>query len=117
MPFWSAFGLWFSYEPVLYRPHHQSLLESLQENANGERNGPPCNTHSNGDPEAKWARYHASSSTYIFIARRKSVSLAWTVPEGDKDLLEGVGADGNQRRKADDAFELMLLMDLLNNED
>jgi hypothetical protein len=72
------------------------------------------NSHSNEDPEVDWARYHATLSTYIFIARRKSMSLSWNVPEDDRDLLEGVGADGNQRRKGDDTFELMLLMDLVN---
>ena len=45
------------------------------------------------------------------------MSLGWSVPEDDKDLLEGVGAHENQRQKADDTFELMLLMDLADNED
>lgn len=45
------------------------------------------------------------------------MSLSWNVPGGDEDLLKGVGAHGNQAQKGDDAFELMLLMDLLSNED
>jgi hypothetical protein len=117
IPFWSAFGLWFSYEPVLYRRDRRPPLPSLQGSAGYESDHPLLNNHSNGDPEAKWARFHSPSSTYIFIARRKSSSLRWSVPGDDKDLLEGVGACGNQRQKGDDAFELMLLMDLLNNED
>jgi len=117
IPFWSAFGLWFSYEPVLYRRYRQSPLSSRQ--GSGEYGGdlPPLTIHSNKDSEAEWDRYHAPSSTYIFIAHRKSTSLDWCVPEGDKDLLEGVGAYGNQRRKGDDAFELMLLMSVVDNED
>lgn len=64
-----------------------------------------------------WARYHTPSSTYIFIARRKNISLSWSVPESDKDLLEGVGAYGDRRRKGDDTFELMMLMNMADNED
>ena len=45
------------------------------------------------------------------------MSLGWSVPEGDKDLLEGVGACGDQRGKGDDAFELMQLMSIADNED
>ena len=117
IPFWSAFGLWFSYHPVLYRRCQHSLLPSHQENANYESAHPPLNTHSNEGPETDWARYHAPSSTYIFIAHRKNTSLDWSVPEGDRDLLEGVGAYGDRRRKGDDAFELMLLMDMTGNDD
>lgn len=116
-PFWSAFGLWFSYGPVLYRRDRQSLLSSHQLNSNYESDRPPSNTHSDDDPGAEWARYNAPSSTYVFVARRRSISIGWSVPEDDKDLLEGVGAYGNQRRKGDDAFELMLLMSLVDNED
>ena len=116
-PFWLAFGLWFSYEPVLYRPYRQSLLSSHQLNGNYESDRPPSNTHSNEDLEAQWARYNALSSTYVFVAHRKSASIGWSVPEDDKDLLEGIGAYGDRRQKGDDAFELMLLMSLVDNED
>ena len=117
IPFWSAFGLWFSYEPVLYRRSQHPLLPSHQENGDYETGRPPSNTHSNVEPETDWARYHAASSTYIFIAHRKNISLNWSVPEGDRDLLEGVGAYGDRRRKGDDVFELMMLMDMAGNED
>jgi len=102
---------------VLYRRDRQSLLSSHQLNSNYESDRPPSNTHSDDDPGAEWARYNAPSSTYVFVARRRSISIGWSVPEDDKDLLEGVGAYGNQRRKGDDAFELMLLMSLVDNED
>ena len=116
-PFWSAFGLWFSYEPVLYRHRQSSPSPPPRENGDYGSDGPLSNTHSNGDPETDWTRYHTSSSTYTFIARRKSTSLGWSVPERDKDLLEGVGAYGDQRRKGDDTFELMQLMDIAGNGD
>ena len=86
-------------------------------NGNYESDRPPSNIHSDEDPEAEWARYDAPSSTYIFVAHRKSISIGWSVPEDDKDLLGGVGADGDQRQKGDDTFELMLLMNLVDNED
>lgn len=114
VPFWSAFGLWFSYEPVLYRRYHQP---SNREGPDYESDPPPFEVHSNEDPEIEWARYNASSSTYIFLARRKGVSLGWNVPDDDSDLLEGVGANGNQRQKGDDTFELMLLMDMTDGGD
>jgi len=117
IPFWSAFGLWFSYEPVLYRRYRPSPLASLREDEDHGGDRPPLNVHSNGGPEARWARYHTPSSTYVFIARRKTVSLGWSVSGDDNDLLGGVGAYGNQRQKGDDTFELMLLMDLLDGED
>ena len=117
IPFWSAFGLWFSYEPLLYRRYHQSLLSSHQGNGNYESDRPLLNTHSNGDLKTEWSRYHTPSSTYVFIAHRRSTSIGWSIPEDDKDLLEGVGAYGDQRRKGDDAFELMMLMSLVDDGD
>ncbi|KAF9645985.1 hypothetical protein BDM02DRAFT_379059 [Thelephora ganbajun] len=116
-PFWAAFGLWFSYEPVLYRRRHQFPLPSHPENGDYRTDRPPLNADSNKAPEAVWARYHTPSSTYVFVARRKSISLGWSVPDDDKNLLEGVGAYNDQRQKGDDAFELMLLMSLVDNED
>ena len=117
-PFWSAFGLWFSYEPVLYRRYgpRQSPLPSPRARGDCEKGHFPLNTHSTEDPEEEWTRYHAPSSTYIFVARRKSISLGWNVPEDDRDLLGGVGAHGDQRQKGDDAFDLMLLMNLVDIE-
>lgn len=116
-PFWSAFGLWFSYEPVLYRRHRKSLLSLNQVNGDYESDCPSLDTHSDGIPDTEWARYHTPSSTYIFVAHRRSISLGWDVPEDDKDLIEGVGAYGDQRTKGDDAFDLMLLMSLVDGED
>jgi len=98
----------------LYRRYHQP---SNQENPDYESDRPSFDIHSNEDPEIEWARYNASSSTYIFLARRKGVSLDWNVPDDDNDLLEGVGANGNQRQKGDDTFELMLLMDMADGGD
>ena len=114
-PFWSAFGLWFSYEPVLCRRCQHPSSPPSRRNGDYESDGCLLKTHSNEDPG--WARYHTPSSTYVFIAGRKSTSLGWRVPEGDRDLLEGVGACGDQRQKGDDAFELMLLMNMADNED
>ena len=116
-PFWSAFGLWFAYEPVLYRCRRHAPLPSTRGNGDYESDRLPLTTHPNEDPGTGWARYHAPSSSYIFTAHRKNVSLDWSIPEGDKDLLEGVGAYDDQRRKGDDAFDLMLLMSIANGED
>ena len=85
-PFWSAFGLWFTFRPVLVRARSK-------DNNRWER------FDSGGDGEV-----------FLFVARRKSESFSWTVPEDDVALLEGVGARGSEERKGDDEFEAWLLM-------
>jgi Lysine methyltransferase len=85
--FWSAFGLWFTFVPVLVRSTH------LKDSSRWERFG------AGGDGEV-----------FVFVARRRPESFLWTVPEDDVALLEGVGARGTQERKGDDTFELLLLM-------
>jgi hypothetical protein len=90
-PFWTAFGLWFEYEPVLVR--ERAL-------------------------ERPWQRFGSSSldeSTFVFTARRRAVSFLWEIPLNDQDLLLGRGAKGDNTAKADDTFEILLLMSM-NNE-
>ena len=86
MAFWSAFGLWFTFAPVLVR------------------------TQSGGS--GGWERLGAGGDgdVFLFTARRRPESFAWSAPEDDTALLEGVGAWGTEERKGDDAFELFLLM-------
>ena len=86
--FWSAFGLWFTFAPVLVR-------------ARSENDG-------------RWERFDAcgEGEVFVFVARRRSESFSWTVPEDDVELLEGVGARGTLERKSDDGFELFLLMNV-----
>lgn len=89
-PFWSAFGLWFEYAPVL------ALRVGLEAGA--------------------WCRFpitlDGEDESYVFVARRRSESRTWTIPENDRDLLAGVGAWGTSEGKVDDSFETMLLMSL-----
>ncbi|KAI0052248.1 hypothetical protein FA95DRAFT_1376095 [Auriscalpium vulgare] len=80
-PFWSAFGLWFSYSPVLVR-------------ARG----------------APWARLGAADDAFVFVARRRPESMGWRVPAEDGALLGGAGARASEGHKSDDTFELLLLM-------
>ncbi|TCD63203.1 hypothetical protein EIP91_005842 [Steccherinum ochraceum] len=88
--FWSAFGLWFTFEPV---------LEAAKASP---ASGPD------------WRRFGASSGgeMFIFVGRRRPESLAWIVPENDEDLLGGVGAWGTNSRKGDGTFESLLLMNV-----
>ncbi|KAI9463278.1 putative methyltransferase-domain-containing protein [Lactarius psammicola] len=85
MAFWSAFGLWFTFAPVLVRA----------------RSG-----------AGEWERFGAEENreVFVFTARRRPESFSWSAPEEDAALLEGVGARGTEERKGDDAFELFLLM-------
>ena len=62
MPFWSAFGLWFEFSPVLAR-------------------------HKQGS----WSRFGPSASddggaVFIFIARRRPESFQWETPISDAEL-------------------------------
>ncbi|KAJ4494735.1 putative methyltransferase-domain-containing protein [Lentinula edodes] len=89
-PFWAAFGLWFTYEPVLVREHlPDSSLSS-------------------------WRRFGSAfeGPMFIFIARRRPESLEWIIPSEDNDLLAGFGAYGTMHPKVDDTFENILFMSL-----
>ena len=87
MAFWSAFGLWFTFVPILVR-------------------------FGAGGSCGRWERFGAGGDgeVFVFTARRRPGSFSWSAPEDDTALLEGVGAWGTQERKSDDAFELFLLM-------
>jgi len=83
--------LWFEYTPVLVRD--RAL-------------------------EHQWQRFGTSlldDTIFIFTARRRTTSFSWEIPANDQDLLLGRGAMGNNALKADDTFELLLLM-TLNDE-
>lgn len=86
-PFWTAFGLWFTYQPVLVKA-------SSNEN--------------------DWQRFGLSpdDTTFVFVASRRPESLSWEIPVDDRDLLAGVGAQGTNSRKEDDTFETLLFMTL-----
>ncbi|KAG2145377.1 putative methyltransferase-domain-containing protein [Suillus bovinus] len=92
-PFWSAFGLWFSFEPVIARKIDAN--NSLSE----------------------WQRFGSDIGgdgdlAFIFVARRRPESLNWIIPSGNIDLLGGVGAGGTCDKKSDETFETLLLMGL-----
>jgi len=85
-PFWSAFGLWFTFAPVLLRVRSEE--------------------------NSRWERFDVGGDgeDLLFVARRKSESFSWAVPEDNGALLRGVGAEGTEEMKWDDTFELLLLM-------
>ncbi|GLB40288.1 putative lysine methyltransferase [Lyophyllum shimeji] len=91
-PFWSAFGLWFTFKPVLVKDT------------------------SSGD--GTWQRFGASSDDpmFIFIANRRPESYAWKIPTHNSDLLAGRGAVADDSAKADDTFETLLFMTLEGSE-
>lgn len=91
-PFWSSFGLWFEFKPVV----------AVSSTCKG----------------ALWSRFQTSSDghDFVFVARRRPESMTWRVPADDKDLLDGVGAWGTDIRKGDDTFETLLLMGLDDEE-
>lgn len=95
-PFWSAFGLWFAFEPVMAR-------RIVKED----------------EPRHSWARFGLSfdDHTFVFTARRRDESLTWQVPDDDRNLMGGIGAWGTETRKGDDTFETLLLMSIQEDED
>ena len=92
-PFWSAFGLWFAFEPVMARRI--------------------------GGSQKSWTRFGPSfdDHTFVFTAKRRDESLTWQVPDDDRDLMDGVGTWGTETRKGDDTFETLLLMGIQESED
>lgn len=97
MPFWSAFGLWFTFQPVLVKVVSDTDTEELKDGV-----------------ERGWERFGATwdGPTFVFAAHRKEESLRWEVPEVDHDLLAGVGAHGTVSRKGDETFETLLFMQM-----
>ncbi|SJL09815.1 uncharacterized protein ARMOST_13196 [Armillaria ostoyae] len=89
-PFWTAFGLYFSFQPVLSR----------------------CRFTDSEQHDQSWQRLGSSfeDTTFIFVARRRPDSFAWQIPTNDHDLLAGVGALGTDTPKGDEYFESLLLM-------
>ena len=92
LPFWSAFGLWFEFQPVTFR-------------------------HRSSDNLGEWTSWKIFGADYedlcfVFVAHRRPESLKWQVPDFDEDLLTGVGARGDGCRKIDDYFETLLLMQI-----
>lgn len=83
--FWSAFGLWFNFEPVLCR----SALDS----------------------DSPWLPFKTDpdEDMWVFVARRRSESLLWKVPLDDTKLLAGYGSLNTFSAKEDDTFEILLL--------
>ncbi|KAJ6513066.1 putative methyltransferase-domain-containing protein [Mycena sanguinolenta] len=88
-PFWSAFGLWFDFSPVLVKM-------------------------TGGEADSPWQRFGVGleDPTFVFVARRRKESLGWQLPQSDEDLMQGVMAQGTRLPKGDDTFESLLLMSL-----
>ncbi|KAF9234227.1 hypothetical protein BU15DRAFT_52886 [Melanogaster broomeanus] len=86
-PFWTAFGLWFSFQPILARRRIPAARLLLLFGADD-----------------------GADRTFIFVASRRPESVTWDVPVSDRDLMEGVGAKGTPVRKGDDTFETILFM-------
>ncbi|KAJ3554716.1 hypothetical protein NM688_g2960 [Phlebia brevispora] len=110
-PFWSAFGLWFSFQPVLAKKRRVS--QESNDSSNVLRNVDNM-VHVNQTLEEAWTRFGSADENdlFIFVASRRPESLTWEVPHSDQELLAGVGAWGSQTSKGDDTFEGLLLMGL-----
>lgn len=113
-PFWAAFGLWFTFRPVLFRRGRLTRTlspsvvvdgHSLREDVKAE----PWMPFSDTDPDAP-------DRTFVFFAYRRPESLSWEIPQSDQDLINGVGARGTSFRKADDTFETLLFMVMEHTE-
>ncbi|KAH7912787.1 putative methyltransferase-domain-containing protein [Hygrophoropsis aurantiaca] len=94
-PFWTAFGLWFSFQPVVAR---QKMAQGWSD----------------------WDRFNPSDDgdrIFVFVAHRRPESYKWEVPLEDRDLMNGVGAKNSSSNKGDDTFETLLFMDLAFSEE
>ena len=102
-PFWIAFGLWFSFQPVLarrrVRPFERSIL-----------NAPPGNKPDASEPWRQLGANEDADRTFVFVAYRRPESIAWPILNTDKELMEGIGARNTVKKKGDDTFETILFM-------
>ncbi|EIW57675.1 uncharacterized protein TRAVEDRAFT_126360 [Trametes versicolor FP-101664 SS1] len=97
-PFWTAFGLWFEFAPVLAR-RRPSLAEEAQSTVEA--------------PVEEWSRFSPGDDldeTLVIVATRRPGSMLWQIPEDDTALLAGAGAYGTDSSKSDDQFERFLLL-------
>lgn len=85
--FWSAFGLWFEFRPVLIRGRSS---------------------------DSEWRRFGSDldDPIFLFVAHRRVESFDWEIPALDDELLDGVGAQEKNSRKGDDTFENLLIMEI-----
>ncbi|KII85089.1 hypothetical protein PLICRDRAFT_116434 [Plicaturopsis crispa FD-325 SS-3] len=88
-PFWSAFGTWFTFSPVLAKL----------------RDGPHRD---------RWERFGSKleGPVYVFVARRRPESFVWSVPADDWELLQGCGS-----RAGYDTFETLMLLSVMEEDD
>ncbi|EPQ52771.1 hypothetical protein GLOTRDRAFT_122699 [Gloeophyllum trabeum ATCC 11539] len=91
-PFWSAFGLWFTFHPVIVRPRGD--------------------TDASGDTWRRLGSSIGEDGCFVFIARRRAESFTWSIPESDSDLLSGHGTPWS----SDEQFETFLLSAFDDNE-
>lgn len=100
-PFWTAFGLWFAFQPLLARRRVRTV-----ESKDGLLNDAL-------DVSEPWRQFGAdgdSDRTFVFVAHRRPESIAWHIPETDKELIDCVHAQGTAMKKGDDTFETILFM-------
>jgi hypothetical protein len=98
--FWSAFGLWFVFEPVLVRG--QDANARVDQTPDCEAS--PSHWQLFGTPQG------SEDLSLVIVAHRREESYTWLIPDDDDSLLNGVGARGTSSRKSDDTFETLLLM-------
>lgn len=71
---------------------------------------------SNNSDSEPWTVFGSSAGNeglaFLFAGIRRPESLYWSVPLDDEELLGGVGAGGSDKRKNDDTFETLLLMQM-----
>lgn len=118
-PFWSAFGLWFHFEPVLYSAKSSTLREShdvINYAGISDLNDRLPSAGSDHREEGGFRIFGTSadndSPTFIFVGHRRPESAFWQVPDNDEELISGIGALGTQTRKSDDTFESILFLNL-----
>ncbi|SGZ01630.1 BQ5605_C033g11157 [Microbotryum silenes-dioicae] len=93
-PFWKAFGIWFDFRPVYYRPVPTSAQD------------PNTTFPSPAADEDHWHRFGETSEgqnqLFIFVCTRRPKTYTWDVPKEDEALMNGLGSD--------DQFETLLLL-------
>ncbi|KAK4055055.1 hypothetical protein OIO90_003396 [Microbotryomycetes sp. JL221] len=113
-PFWSAFGCWFTFEPVQATRMIRATSETGKGGIARHSSSPPLDSHGASVDACKresfkreqlepgpWQRFGLGEEDeiFVFVCQRRPETRGWLVPDDDEELMRG----------GDDQFERLLL--------
>ena len=101
-PFWTAFGAWFDFAPVLCTEHAHNKVTFVPFGSRAAHLAHTVPADADGCPLDDY---------FLLVAHRKAATLAWAPPASDAQLLAGCYDTGHDiiSGQGTDAFEWMLM--------